>query len=115
MTFAATRRRDETLRQAKESLRVHHSNRINKNDTADFLNSGEQTEQNFCRTAIKCNYVPKTNYSGFAPEQAVGERNGKKRGGRLFGNLTMLPRVVRGCRVNAQNPGKRTDSPWIIQ
>jgi hypothetical protein len=72
----------------------------NKTAKADFLNSDEQTEQNFRRVAIKWNYVPKTNYSGFAPEQAVGEKNGKKSGDGLFKNLAALPAAA----VKAQNP-----------
>ncbi|HTK85360.1 MAG TPA: hypothetical protein VL625_09775 [Patescibacteria group bacterium] len=76
------------------------SNRKNKTARVDFLNSDEQTEQNFRRAIIKRDYVPKTNYSGFAPEQAVGERNRKKSGDGLFKNLTVLSAAA----VKAQNP-----------
>jgi len=91
----------------------------NKTAKADFLNSDEQTEQNFqpsipAKAGIQktprwipafagmpsSDYVPKTNYSGFAPEQAVGERNRKKSGDGLFKNLTVLSAAA----VKAQNP-----------
>jgi len=89
---------------------VYDSNQ-KKTSKAEFLNSDEQTEQNFRRVTTERNYVPKTDYSSFVENQTHETQNTKKREVGLFKKFN---HGFRGCGEGAKS-GKRTEGQWIIQ